>query len=274
MNNLPSKDLLEKNKLNEKFYNLSKLTYKKDLDNKLLFPIGIDSNKEKYFMDLKDISGLLIVGETGSGKSNFLNSIIISLLLKNTEEDLRFIFVDPRNVEFNNYNVLPHLIANIYDTNKFFIECDNIIREMERRRDLFASKLIKNISDYNNKNENKLNHIILVIDEASEMLINKDIIDKLNIILTDGYKFGIHILLSTSSYLKNNVNKMFINRFKYTFSFDLANKDQADFLGIEDANLLSVNGDAFVKCKEKNIYRIQTPFVSENDIKNIVDFYK
>ena len=103
----PNKQILEKRSSElgnaERYYSLSKMIFERDFKEKLLFPLGIDNEKEKYYINLIDKSGLFISGETGSGKSIFLNDIVISLLLKNSPEELQLVFVDPRNVEFNNY---------------------------------------------------------------------------------------------------------------------------------------------------------------------------
>ena len=121
----PSKELLEvsTDELEEKrYYNLSKLLLKKDADDNLYIPLGITDDKERYYVDLKEISGMFISGETGSGKSVFLNSIIISLLFKNTPSDINFIFIDLNKVELNQYERIPHLLTNVFYDKKQSID--------------------------------------------------------------------------------------------------------------------------------------------------------
>ena len=117
---MPSKDLLIKNSerddLEDRYYRLSKLLFKKDLNEKLLVPIGIDDKKEKCFVDLSEISTMLIGGETGSGKSVLIDSIIVSLLLKNTPDNLKFVFIDPKKIELFEYDGIPHIIDSYFDT--------------------------------------------------------------------------------------------------------------------------------------------------------------
>lgn len=262
---LPSKDLLEKRSkelISNDLYNLSKITFKKDLKDNLIIPIGIDNNKEKYYIDLNDKSAILIVGETGSGKSTFIHSMIISLLMKNTPNDIDFLLIDYRNIEFNCYYKLPNLlIPSIKEIEHIF----------EERTRLFIDNKVKNINSYNELNKDKLKHIFIFIDEHITFFENTENMKIINEILTQGYKYGIHLILSTSSYLKDNLNKDLINKFNMIISFDLASKEQANYININNADLLKINGDALIKQKE-NIYNIQTPYVSEKDIENITNF--
>ena len=273
---LPSKDILEKRstELKEKeYYNLSKLIYKKDIDKKLMFPVGIDSEHEKYYLDMESISGILVSGTTGSGKSMFLNSVIISLLLKNTPEELQFVFIDPRGVEFNTYEFIPHLYKKIStEKNESIIMLKTILDEIEERRERFLKSNVKNITNYNLNNDEKLSHIFVFIDEASQILEYENINEILEKYLLEGYKFGVHLILATSVYFKEYFDKETINLFKYIITFDLASEEQAKFLKIDDANWLTSSGDALVKIRSDKVVNLQTPYVSIHDIQEIIDF--
>ena len=108
--NYPSKDILEKNsreiKHDDNLYNLSDITYKKYNNKPLSFPIGKDTTNEVYYLDLTSISSILITGETGSGKSNFIHSMLISILMKNN--NIQLILIDPKQVELQKYLELPN----------------------------------------------------------------------------------------------------------------------------------------------------------------------
>ena len=273
--NYPNKELLEKRSeelgKEDKYYNLSKLIFQKDFNNKLLFPIGIDDNNEKYYIDLIDKSGIFISGETGSGKSIFLNDIIISLLFKNTPQELQLILIDSKNVEFNIYQDLHHVNKNVIpNINAALIYIKN---EIEKRRQLFVKSNSKNIEEYNSNNE-LLPHLILIIDETElvDDFINPN--ELIRDILSEGYKFGVHLILATSSYLKNNYNHQTINSFNYVLSFDQASEEQAKYLKINRANLLSVYGEALVKCDDDSIINIQAPYVSDHDVEEVVNHIK
>lgn len=276
---LPDKSLLEKHskelEKNKKYYNLSKLIHKKYSSDKLIFPIGIDKEKEEYYIDLYNKSGILIAGETGSGKSIFLNSIIISLLLKNNPSELKFVFIDPRNVELSAYNDLPHMLADtVFKKEDSISALEYVSYIMEGRRECFNKNNTKNIIDYNNSNIEKMPQIILVIDEAIDILTCEDTKIILKRILSDGNKFGIHILMATNSYFKTVFDMETINMFNCIITFDLASEEQADFIKIKKSNLLSITGEALVKYREDDIIDIQTPYVSLNDIEEVVSFIK
>lgn len=268
---LPSKDLLEKESIelnNKKYYNLSKLVYHKDFKDNFVVPIGIDENDEKYYLDLKQVSGMLISGETGSGKSVFLHSIIISLLLKNSPNDLKFIIADRRKVELNNYKHLPHLLKNINE----FDNLDTIVDIINQRKEIFIEKRFTSIDTYNEQNDEKLPRIMIIIDEMAELLNFEGVKNNLYEILSDGYKYGINIIIATSSYLKDYYDDKLIDLFSYILTFDLASKEQAKFIKIDNAHLLNVQGDALIKCHNDKIVNLQTPYVSLKDIENVVNF--
>ena len=254
---LPDKSLLEKRSselTDKKYYNLSKLLYKKDFHNKLMIPIGIDETKEEYFLDLNDVSGLFISGETGSGKSVFLNSVVISLLMKNAPDELKFVFIDPRGVEFNNYSSLPHLLDSIKkEKTDSLVVLKKVLSIIEKRRELFIEKSVKNIESYNLISEERMPHILIFIDEASQILESSDFDDILKKYLMEGYKFGIHLVLATSIYFNEFIDEETLKLFKYIITFDLATKEQAKFLKMDDSNWLTISGDALVKIRNNKI---------------------
>lgn len=271
----PSKELLNEkiiNGENDRYYPLSKILLKKELNDKLIIPIGVIEKNEKYYLDLKDMSGMFICGETGSGKSVFIDSIITTLLLKNDKEELKFLFIDPNMVELNEYNGIPHLLKDtISDPIISLEELNNILNIINYRRDEFVREKVTNIAAYNNLSSEKMPHIIVVIDESSDIMrINKSI-DILKKILDDGYRFGIHLILATSSYLKKDFSKEFLDLFTYVLSFDLSSNDQAEFINLRNSNWLKVSGEAIIK-EAGFITKIQTPYVSTEEIKRVVSF--
>lgn len=273
----PSKDLLNKDMISsddKRFYPLSKILLKKELNDKLIIPIGVIDKTEKYYLDLKNMTGMFICGETGSGKSVFLDSIITTLLLKNSDEELNFLFIDTSSVELNEYDGIPHLMkSTICNKDIALIELKNIINIISYRKELFNIDNINNIDEYNESHVDKLSHIIIVIDESSDIMRIKDSINVLENILEDGCKYGIHLILATSSYLKNDFDKEFIDLFTYVLSFDLASDDQAEFINLKNSNWLKVCGEAIVK-DDGIITKIQTPYISDEEIKRVVDFIK
>ena len=271
----PSISLLNdeiKNKEDDRYYPLSKILLKKELNDKLIIPVGVIDSKEKYYLDLKESTGMFICGETGSGKSVFIDSLITTLLLKNNPLELKFLFIDPNKVELNEYDGIPHLIKNtISDAKISFEELNNILNIINYRRNIFVKEKFTNIDSYNDSHEEKLPRIVVVIDESSDIMGIRDSISVLEKILDEGYRFGIHLILATSSYLKKDFPKGFIDLFTYVLSFDLASSDQAEFVNLRNSNWLKVTGEAIVRGNGL-ITKIQTPYISNEEIKKIVDF--
>lgn len=275
---LPDKSLLEERSPeiddNKKYYNLSKITFKKDLDNKLLFPVGVNPD-DKYYIDMQNRSSMLILGETGSGKSIFINSIIISLLLKNTPDELKLLFIDPRGAELGLYSGIPHLLKPVVRTKEqSLFELKKLLKELKNRENKLIEKNVKNIGDYNEISDDKMPHIVAIIDEAANIIADKNFEDIMIELLTVGYRCGIHVIISTNSYLRDQLSKFIINAFDYVLTFDLAMQEQADYISINEADLLTVYGEALIKCNGTNIINLQTPYVSDKDIENVVNYIK
>lgn len=273
---LPSKELLDKKMEKDgKHYNLSKLILKKDEKNKLEIPIGVDEENNNCYIDLKEISGMFMCGETGSGKSVLIDSIIISLLLKNTPDDLQLVLIDPNKVELMAYEGIPHLLGNkkIANENDAIGLLNEVINIIDQRRWILNQNKIRNIESYNQNTEKKMPHIVIIIDESTEIMKNNQSIDILKKIVSDGRIFGVHLLIATNAYLERDFNKEFINIFTCILSFDLASHEQAKFINLKDANLLTVTGEALLKEKGKTI-KIQAPYVSTEEINRVVNFIK
>ncbi len=288
---MPSKDLLIKNSerddLDDRYYRLSKLLFKKDLNDKLLVPIGIDDKKEKYFVNLNDISLMLIGGETGSGKSVLIDSIIISLLLKNSPDDLRFVFIDPKKIELFEYDGIPHMVDNGFDTDELSHIIDNgfdtedwkrkivLIKEMiDKRIELLSGVRVSNIRKYNDISNDKLAQVVIVIEEAYDMIHDKEFIELVRCIGSVGVNIGVHLIMSTNMCVKSEFDKELFSLFGYVLTFDLSNSEQSRYMNLKGAEFLKVCGEAMIKVRGKGVVRIQAPYISDKEIKNVVGFIK
>lgn len=288
---MPSKDLLIKNSerddLDDRYYRLSKLLFKKDLNDKLLVPIGIDDKKEKYFVNLNDISLMLIGGETGSGKSVLIDSIIISLLLKNSSDDLRFVFIDPKKIELFEYDGIPHMVDSGFDTDELSHIIDSgldtedwkrkivLIKEMiDKRIELLSGVRVSNIRKYNDISNDKLAQVVIVIEEAYDMIHDKEFIELVRCIGSVGVNIGVHLIMSTNMCVKSEFDKELFSLFGYVLSFDLSNSEQSRYMNLKGAEFLKVCGEAMIKVRGKGVVRIQAPYISDKEIKNVVEFIK
>lgn len=288
---MPSKDLLiknsERNDLDDRYYRLSKLLFKKDLNDKLLVPIGLDDKKEKYFVNLNDISLMLIGGETGSGKSVLIDSIIISLLLKNSPDNLRFVFIDPKKIELFEYDGIPHMVDSGFDTDELSHIIDNgfdtedwkrkivLIKEMiDKRIELLSGVRVSNIRKYNDISNDKLAQVVIVIEEAYDMIHDKEFIELVRCIGSVGVNIGVHLIMSTNMCVKSEFDKELFSLFGYVLTFDLSNSEQSRYMNLKGAEFLKVCGEAMIKVRGKGVVRIQAPYISDKEIKNVVEFIK
>lgn len=286
-----SKELLIKNSergdLDDRYYRLSKLLFKKDLNDKLLVPIGIDDKREKYFVNLNDISSMLIGGETGSGKSVLIDSIIISLLLKNSPDDLRFIFIDPKKIELFEYDGIPHMVDSGFDTDELSHIIDNgfdtedwkrkivLIKEMiDKRIELLSGVRVSNIRKYNDISNDKLAQVVIVIEEAYDMIHDKEFIELVRCIGSVGVNIGVHLIMSTNMCVKSEFDKELFSLFGYVLTFDLSNSEQSRYMNLKGAEFLKVCGEAMIKVRGKGVVRIQAPYISDEEIKRVVEFIK
>lgn len=275
---LPNKDLLNKGnelfKSDSRFYSLSKMILKKDLNNKLTIPLGIDELKEKYYMNLQTIPALLISGETGSGKSVFLDSMIVTLLLKNNPDDLKFLFFDPKLVELGEYDGIPHLIID-GNNNTDGYKIDYALLMLDERKKILKEAKCKTLEEYNKIYFNtKLPQIIIIADESVDMMKDDRILELIKSIISKGVDYGFHLILATNSYLKNNFNRVLLNLFPYIITFDLASEEQAKYLKIQGADLLKAGGEVLIKCRNNDILKMQTPYISDDEIMKVVGFIK
>lgn len=275
---MPSKDLLIKNierdDLDDRYYRLSKLLFKKDLNDKLLVPIGIDDKKEKYFVNLNDISLMLIGGETGSGKSVLIDSIIISLLLKNSPDDLRFVFIDPKKIELFEYDGIPHMVDSGFDTEDWKRKIVLIKEMIDKRIELLSGVRVSNIRKYNDISNDKLAQVVIVIEEAYDMIHDKEFIELVRCIGSVGVNIGVHLIMSTNMCVKSEFDKELFSLFGYVLTFDLSNSEQSRYMNLKGAEFLKVCGEAMIKVRGKGVVRIQAPYISDKEIKNVVEFIK
>lgn len=245
--------------------------------------LGVNLYGKPCFVDVKKLPHALIAGSTGAGKSCCINSIIISLLYKASPDDVRLIMIDPKRVELSMYAGIPHLLMDeiICDTDKAIRALNWAIEEMNRRI-LFLSEVgFQNIDDYNEScaksGMKKVPRIIIIVDEFADLMSTgkKAVEDTVNRIARLARAAGIHLLLATqrpsvdviSGTIKNNFPSRMA--FKVTSSFD--SKTMLDQIGAE--KLLGY-GDMLFMLSGQPLERMQGAFISNAEIKNVIDFVK
>ncbi|MBQ3430604.1 DNA translocase FtsK 4TM domain-containing protein [Candidatus Saccharibacteria bacterium] len=179
----------------------------------LTFAVGKDISGKAVVANLAKMPHLLIAGTTGSGKSVMTNTLISSLLYRNTPSDLKLIIIDPKQVEMALYNDIPHLLTPIISsTEKALSAMKWAVNEMEKRYTLMAEKRVKSIIDYNEKvlgeaeekkdeaeTAEKMPYIVVVIDEMADLMMTagKDLEMLIVRIAQKGRAAGIHLVLAT-----------------------------------------------------------------------------
>lgn len=238
---------------------------------KTSFIVGEDLQKNILVSDIANMPHLLIAGSTGSGKSVFINNLILSILEKSTLEDTRFILIDPKIVELSIYNGISHLLTPVItDTAKTIQALEWTVDEMEKRYLILAKNGVRNIDEYNQKNK-KMYKIIIVIDELADLMLQAGVeIENLICRLAQKARAaGIHLILATqrpsvdviTGLIKANVP----SRIAFTTSSKIDSKIILDESGAEK---LTGKGDLLFKpIGSFEPIRCQAPFISDDEIK-------
>lgn len=257
---------------NKKEYSIKELCDMQYKDKKLVVPLGYVNKKKMVYINLKEMSGLFIAGATGTGKSIFIDDIVVSLMYKNKPSEVRFIMLDPKVIELGEYDGISYLIGKKSQSNKekgykFLID---LLKLLEFRIQVLMRTHHKTISGYNREEKDKWPHIFLVIDEGSEIIKMKDSFTVFSKILEFGECAGIHLIYATNSYLKDYKNSKFLDKFKYRMTFDLASLEQAEFIDIDGSSWLKGEGHAAIKTPNGKICKFHAPYISDDEIEKIV----
>lgn len=248
----------------------------------LTYALGIDIGGKNIVSDIADMPHMLIAGATGQGKSVCVNSIIISMLYKYGPEELRFIMVDPKQVEFTPYGKLPHLMINhiICEPEKAISAFDWLIKEMERRFKLFAEYGVREINGFNKaidtETTQKLPRIVLIVDEVADLMqYNKNEIEsRIQRLTQKARAAGIHLILATqrpsvdviTGVIKANIP----SRLALRVSSAVDSRTILDQVGAEK---LVAKGDMlFRSANMPEPIRLQGAFVSDSEVGKIVDY--
>ena len=249
----------------------------------LAFALGTNIAGESIIGDLEKMPHLLISGGTGSGKSICMNTIICSLLYKYSPEYVRFILVDPKQVEFNIYNDLPHLLVKevISDTEKAINALNWAIKEMEQRYTLFKTTRCKNISDYNtfiesDKTKPRMPYIVFIIDELADLMSTKkkDVEDKVQRLAQKARAAGILLILATQRPSVDIISGVIKTNLPSRIALSLSNyQDSKTILDRGGAEKLLGNGDMlYFPMGMMDPVRLQGAYLSNSEIASITEY--
>lgn len=246
---------------------------------KLVLALGRDVAGRPQIADLGKMPHLMIAGATNTGKSVAINSFIVSLLYRNTPQDVKFIMVDPKRVELTPYNGIPHLLtAPIVETDKAINALKWAVSEMERRYKVVAESHKRNIGEYNEINENRMPYIVIVVDELADLMaIAKQDVEAAIVRLAQMARaVGIHLVLATQRPSTEVITGLIKANITSRVAFKVPSQiDSRTILDASGAEKLLGRGDMlFASAESTKPRRIQGALVTEKEVHKVVDFFK
>ena len=249
----------------------------------LTLTLGKDIVGNPFVTDLKKLPHLLIAGTTGSGKSVGVNAMIVSLLYRNSPQNLKMIMIDPKMVEFSIYEDIPHLLTPIItDPKKAIIALSSAVKEMERRYKFMSMLKTKTIESYNQKcheaGQEPLAFLVIIIDELADLMMTggKDAEFPITRIAQMGRACGMHLIVATQRPSADVVTGIIKTNLPSRVAFKVSTKiDSRVVLDAEGAQSLLGRGDMlFTPPGTSGLVRLHAPWTSEDEIASIVESIK
>jgi len=245
--------------------------------------LGRNVAGKPVYADLSIMPHLLVAGATGTGKTMFLNVLLISLLYRNSPETLRLILVDPKRVEFSVYEGIPHLLSPIiYDPQKTINALNWLIKEMERRFSILSAERARDLGVYNSmmikKKKPIMPYIVLVIDELADLMSarGRDLEAAIVRLAQMARAVGIHLVLATQRPSVEVITGLIKANITSRIAFQVASQvDSRTILDMAGAEKLLGRGDMlFLSPEATKPKRIQGVYLSEKEIKKVISFVK
>ncbi|WP_246215510.1 FtsK/SpoIIIE family DNA translocase [Listeria valentina] len=256
-------------------------------EDKLQIALGRDISGDAVLAHLNKMPHLLVAGSTGSGKSVCINGIITSILLRAKPHEVKMMMIDPKMVELNVYNGIPHLLAPVVTNPKKAAQAlQKIVAEMERRYDLFSHTGTRNMEGYNEqvrkhneKNEEKqaeLPYIVVIVDELADLMMvaSNDVEDAITRLAQMARAAGIHLIIATQRPSVDVITGVIKANIPSRIAFAVSSAtDSRTILDMGGAEKLLGRGDMlFLPVGSSKPTRVQGAFLSDEEVENIVDF--
>ena len=255
----------------------------KESSSPLTIVLGKDIVGKPFITDLKKLPHLLIAGTTGSGKSVGINAMILSLLYKNSPDQLRVLMIDPKMLEFSIYNDIPHLLTPVITKPKqAIVALNNMVLEMERRYALMSENRAKNIENYNEKVKKEggenFPYIVVIIDELADLMMTsgKDVEHSIARLAQMARASGIHLVVATQRPSVDVVTGLIKANLPSRISYRVGQRvDSKIILDQQGAESLLGKGDMlFTPPGATGLVRLHAPWSTEGEIEKIVEFIK
>ncbi|MGM9924073.1 MAG: DNA translocase FtsK [Bacillus sp. (in: firmicutes)] len=256
-------------------------------DSRLLIGLGRDVAGEAVMAELNKMPHLLVAGATGSGKSVCINGIITSILTKAKPHEVKLMMIDPKMVELNMYNGIPHLLAPVVtDAKKASQALKKVVNEMERRYELFAHTGTRNIEGYNDhvklhniENEDKqplLPYIVVIVDELADLMMvaSSDVEDAITRLAQMARAAGIHLIIATQRPSVDVITGVIKANIPSRIAFSVSSMtDSRTILDMGGAEKLLGRGDMlFLPVGASKPVRVQGAYLSDQEVEDVVSF--
>ena len=257
--------------------------------------LGKDISGNPFVIDLSRLPHLLVAGSTGSGKSVSINAMVCSLLLRATPDEVKFLLIDPKMLELPAYEGIPHLLLPVVtDPKEAAIALRWVVEEMERRYAMMAEQGIRNIENYNQRLKEgslrpvegaegatppkRLPYVLVVIDELADLMIvsGREVEESIIRLAQMARAAGIHLILATQRPSVDVLTGLIKVNFPARISFQVSTKtDSRTILDTQGAEHLLGSGDMlFLPPGSSKLLRVHGAYVSEEEIKRLVEFWR
>ena len=256
----------------------------KNASSRLLCALGEDVGGESVYLDIAKMPHLLIAGATGMGKSVCINSLIVSLLYNASPEEVKLILIDPKKVELNIYNGIPHLLVPVVsDPKKAAGSLSWAVSEMERRFGLIEAVGVRDINTYNKITANDpayefLPYIVIIIDELADLMMTApdDVEESVCRLMQKARAAGMHVIIGTQRPSVDVITGLIKANIPSRIAFTVASQvDSRTIIDRSGAESLIGRGDMlYLPVGASKPVRVQGAFVSEADVEEVVSYIK
>ncbi len=239
--------------------------------------VGVNMRGVPIMKDLSKMPHLLVAGTTGSGKSVGLNSFILSLIKKKTPQELKFVLIDPKRIEFSMYNNQAYMLRPVITDMSIASQClAQLAAEMNERYTKFEKAMVRNISEYNEKATVKMPYIVCVIDEFADiMLFDKTVEKQVQMLAQKSRASGIHLIIATQrpsvDVITGSVKANLPTRLSYKVA---SSTDSMTILNTTGAENLLGRGDSLLLEENGMLTRILGAYVANDDIMKTLAPYR
>lgn len=250
---------------------------------KLSVVLGRDISGQPIVANLAKMPHLLVAGATGSGKSVCINAIIVSILYKARPDEVKFMMVDPKMVELNVYNGIPHLLAPVVtDPRRASLALKKIVQEMEKRYELFSKSATRNIEGYNamarEQGQEMLPYIVVIVDELADLMMvaPHDVEDAITRLAQMARAAGIHLIIATQRPSVDVITGVIKANIPSRIAFGVSSQvDSRTILDMAGAEKLLGRGDMlYLPVGESKPIRVQGAFLSDKEVEAVVNYVR